>query len=612
MKYNVTLLFVLFTIEIFSQTFTIERIEPPNWWVGMKYDNVQVMVYGKNLDGVEIFPQHGPIEITSVYKATSPNYIFIDLFIPSEVKSNYNFEIGFSKGSQDTVIEYPILSRENTINKFKGFDQSDIMYLIMADRFCDGNSSNNNVNNSLDQFTSKDLDGRRGGDIEGIISKLDYLKDLGVTSLWITPMLENNMWMSYHGYAATDLYKIDPRFGSNELYKQLVNDSHEKGLNIIMDHVSNHIGINHWWMKDLPFADWINGTPKNHLPANNNKMTFPDPHSPGESVALTWDGWFTDYMPDLNQANPFLKKYLIQNTIWWIEYLGIDGLREDTYPYVNQYYLSDWAKTILNEYPKFNIVGEIWTGDPSFLAAYQRDNKFGLKLNSNLPVVTDFALADAFRDFLRGKKGFEAIFNTLAMDYIYSDPENLLTFFDNHDISRGLYLANGDLDKIKIVLTILFTIRGIPNILYGTEIGMIGDDKHGNIRSPFPGGFEGDTRDAFIECGRTENENDIFNFTKQLFEIRKEHKSLSLGKLYHYYPFNNVYVYFRSLDNETTMIIANGNEDDVIVDLSNYKELLSDTKTLINLRTNINESVINPQSIKIPKKSAQIFLLVKK
>lgn len=611
MKRTSLIIIILAIHNLFAQQFSIERIEPPNWWVGMKYDTVQIMVYGKNLKDVEIYPQHRPIEVINVHKAESPDYLFIDLFIPPEIKSGYNFEIGFSNERKDTVISYPIFQRENSQNKFQGFNSSDVMYLIMADRFCDGNPSNNNIGDSLDQFTSKDLDGRKGGDIEGIISKLNYLKDLDITSLWITPMLENNMWMSYHGYAATNLYKIDPRFGSNELYKKLVNKAHDKGLKIIMDHVSNHIGINHWWMKDLPFADWINGTVKNHLPANHNKMTFLDPHSPSEAVAQTWDGWFTDYMPDLNQANPFLKKYLIQNTLWWIEYLGIDGIREDTYPYCNQYYLSDWAKTILNEYPNFNIVGEIWTGEPPYLAAYQQNNKFGLKLNSHLPCVTDFALSDAFRDYLSGKKGLEGIFNTLAQDFLYYDPTNLLTFFDNHDIARGLYVANGDVEKYKIALTILLTTRGIPKILYGSEIGIVGDDNHGNIRSPFPGGFEGDTLDAFSSCGRTKEQNDIFNFTQNLLEIRKNHKSLSQGKLIHFYPFNNVYVYFRVADDESTMVIVNGNDKDFEVDLNNYKETLAKTLKIENIKTNEVTDITQNKKITIKKKSAEIFLLMK-
>ncbi len=605
-----TLLF--FVVQCISaQDFSIEKIEPPNWWFGMKSDTVQIMIYGKNISDVEIFPQHGPIEVVNVQKAESPNYLFMDLFISPEIKSDYNFEIGFAKGNQETVINYSILSRENPKDKFKGFDQNDVMYLIMADRFCDGNSANNNIGDSLDKFTSKDLDGRKGGDIEGIISKLDYLKDLSVTSLWITPMLENNMWMSYHGYAATDLYKIDPRFGSNELYKNLVEEAHSKGLKIIMDHVSNHIGINHWWMKDLPFKDWINGTVKNHLHANHNKMTFPDPHSPGESVDLTWDGWFEDYMPDLNQANPFLKKYLIQNTIWWIEYLGLDGIREDTYPYCNQYAMSDWAKTILTEYPSLNIVGEIWTGEPPYLAAYQQKNKFGEHLNSNLPCVTDFALSDAFRDYLSGKKGLEGIFNILAQDFIYYDSNNLLTFFDNHDITRGLFVANKDVEKYKIALTILLTTRGIPKILYGSEIGMVGDKSHGTIRSPFPGGFVNDSLNAFYSCDRTEYQNDIFNFTQKLLELRKNQKSLSQGKLTHFYPFNNVYVYFKETNDESTMVVVNGSDVDSEIDLKNYKETLGATKRIKNLKSNDEFDITINKQINIKKKSAEIFLLIK-
>src|SRR5574338_261818 len=593
--------FLLFQ-NLFSQQFSIERIEPPNWWSGMQHDTVQIMIYGKNISNAEIYPQHGPSEIVGVHKAESPNFLFLDLSISPVITESYNFEIGFSLGNTDTVISYPILVRENSDNQFKGFNQSDVMYLIMADRFCDGNTANNNIGDSLDQFSSNDLNGRKGGDIEGIISKLDYLKDLGVTSIWITPMLENNMWMSYHGYAATDLYKIDPRFGNNELYKTLVSTAHAKGLKIVMDHVSNHIGLNHWWMKDLPFADWINGTVENHLPADHNKMTFPDPYSPGESVDLTWDGWFTDYMPDLNQADPFLKKYLIQNTIWWIEYSGLDGIREDTYPYCNQYAMADWAKEILIEYPNFNIVGEVWTGEPSYLAAYQQKNKFGIHLNTNLPCVTDFALSDALRNYLSGKKGLEAIFNTLTQDFLYYDPNNLLTFFDNHDISRGMFVANEDLEKYKIALTILLTTRGIPTIFYGTEIGIIGTDHHGAIRSPFPGGFKGDTLNAFSECDRTDYQNNIFDFTQNLLDIRKNYKSFSNGKLIHYYPFDGVYVYFREFENESTMVIVNSNFNDFEVDLNNYKETLSGTISIKNLKTNDVNDISTNKKINIKKK----------
>jgi len=610
MMRKITIVILLSLFVAYPQTFKVERIEPPNWWIGMKYDTIQILLYGENISKAEIYPAHRGATILNYHKAESPNYLFLDLVIDNSIDENVNFEIGLATDDYDTVITFPLLLRQKREKAFQGFNQSDIVYLIMADRFCDGNPQNNKIDDSLDQFSEQDLDGRKGGDIEGIISKLDYLKELGITTLWITPILENNMYMSYHGYAATNLYKIDPRFGSNELYKKLVDDAHQNNLKIIMDHVSNHIGINHWWLKDLPFNDWINGKPGNHLPANHNKMTFPDIHSPEESVTLTWEGWFTNYMPDLNQRNPFLKKYLIQNTIWWIEYLGIDGIREDTYPYVNQYYLSEWAETILNEYPNFNIVGEIWTGEAPFLAAYQRNNKFGLKLNSNLPSVTDFALADAFRDFLSGKKGLEAVFNIIAMDFIYSEPENLLTFIDNHDIARGLYLANGNIEKFKVALSILLTTRGIPKILYGTEIGIIGDDRHGTIRTPFPGGFKFCKRNAFKESERTNVENNLFNYTKKLISLRKKYKSLSQGELYHYYPFNNVYVYFRKYNNETIMIIANGSDKKERVNFLNFKDMLSSSERLVDLITGEEISLIKEKDLFVNPLSTKILLIM--
>jgi neopullulanase len=609
MLLRIYLLALLLISSLTAQSFRIDKIEPPNWWSDMKSNELQLMIYGENLSDLKIRSTDKRFKIKQITHPENSSYLFIDLSIKN-VKSGI-YKLLFTKNDKEISLDYPILKRELSPNKHSGFSDEDIIYLIMADRFCDGNPNNNKIDDSLDEFTAKDLDGRKGGDIEGITSKLDYLKELGVTSVWVTPMLENNMWMSYHGYATTNLYRIDPRFGTNELYENFVDEAHKRGLKVIMDHVSNHIGINHPWIKNLPYKNWINGTVENHLPANHNKMTFPDPYSPAESVDLTWNGWFTDYMVDLNQANPYLKKYLIQNTIWWIEYLGIDGIREDTYPYCNQYAMADWNKSVLTEYPNFNIVGEIWTGEPPLLAAYQQKNKFGVHLDTHLPCVTDFALSDAFRDYLSGKKGLGGIFNTLAQDFLYYDPNNLLTFFDNHDISRGLYIANGDVEKYKIALTILLTTRGIPKLLYGSEIGIVGDNNHGNIRSPFPGGFEGDARNAFERSGRTEYENDIYEFTQKLLQIRNNHKSLSQGKLIHFYPFDNTYTYFRETIDESTMIIVNGNEKDIEVDLTKYSETLTKTRRAKNLLTNDLFDITQNKKITIKRKSADIFLLMK-
>ncbi len=324
------LFFVLFaSIFAFPQNFSINKIEPPNWWAGMKWNKVQLMVYGNNLNDVTVSSTKPQLEISAVHNAESPNYLFVDIEIPADLPEG-KYDLIFNKDDETVRYGYPVFKRKLLAEDHKGFSNEDVIYLIFADRFYDGNPDNNTIGDSLDEFTAADLDGRHGGDIEGIISKLDYLKNLGVTSLWITPLLENNMWMSYHGYAATDLYKIDPRFGSNQLYKQLVSEAHKKGLKIILDHVSNHVGGNHPWMNDLPFTDWINGTVENHLPAHHDKMAFLDIHGDSVITKFTQEGWFENYMPDLNQKNPFLKKYLIQNTLWWIEFAGIDGIREDT------------------------------------------------------------------------------------------------------------------------------------------------------------------------------------------------------------------------------------------------------------------------------------------
>lgn len=609
MKKLILVIFLLNSIFLLTQNNWIQRIEPPFWWTGFKNDTLQLLVYGKDISKSKVKIESKSVQLLKINKAESPNYLFIDIVIP-KTHNNSSFKINFSNELNDTTVEYKLLKREKGL-RHSGFDKNDVVYLIMADRFCDGNPSNNKIGDSLDNYTEKDLDGRKGGDIEGIISKLDYLQDLGITTLWVTPMLENNMYMSYHGYASTDLYKIDPRFGSNELYQKLVTEAHKRNLKIIMDHVSNHIGINHWWMKDLPFDNWINGKPDNHLKANHNKQTFPDLYSPAESVRLTWEGWFTNYMPDLSYKNPIQRKYMIQNTIWWIEYLGIDGIREDTYPYVNQYYMTEWAQAIFNEYPNFNIVAEVWTGEAPFLAFYQRNNKFGSKINSHIPSITDFALADAIRDFLSGKRNLDAVFNVLAMDYLYSQPEMLLTFFDNHDISRGLYIAKEDYEKFKLALTLLLTIRGIPKILYGTEIGIVGDNRHGTIRTPFPGGFVNDKRNAFLDSERSNIEKEIFNFTKKLLHLRKKYNALSEGKFVHFYPFDNLYVYFRISDKQKIMIIINANENEMKVSLDNFKETIGNEKKLFDLLSDKYLSTNELNQITVPKKSSHIFLLSK-
>jgi len=614
LKYKLPLIFLfgLFgNIAVSAQGFSISRVEPPNWWSGMKWNTVQLMIYGESLIDVNVSISHPDIKIINTYSVDNPNYLFIDVEIPNKLPED-KYEIIFQKGNDTVTYSYPILMRKLKPEEHKGFSNEDVIYLIFADRFCDGNPDNNTTGDSLDEFTSADLDGRHGGDIEGIISKLDYLKDLGVTSLWITPMLENNMWMSYHGYAATDLYKIDPRFGSKELYRQLVTEAHQKGLKIILDHVSNHIGGNHYWMKDLPSSDWLNGTVENHLPAHHDKMAFLDIHGDTTMTKFTQEGWFENYMPDLNQRNPFLKKYLIQNTLWWIEFAGIDGIREDTYPYSNQKYLAEWADAILNEYPNFNIVGEIWKGVPSIISGYQKNSPVRhVNFDSNLPVVTDFALSDAIRDFLSDKKSIYQVYETLAQDIVYNEPDNLIVFMDNHDIDRAMYLANGDVEKFKVALNLILFTRGIPVIFYGTEIGIKGGSKHGELRQPFPGGFKGDEQNAFTKEGRTEGENYLFDYLRKLLELRKKHPALAKGKLTQIYTGGDLYILLKKYLDEEILILINSGDEDIPFPTQQALLFFPSVKKLVNIKNNKENMINEMNTITLKAMNTQIYKIEK-
>jgi glycosidase len=574
----------------------------------MEWNTVQLMIYGENLKNVEVELSDERLKVLKIYSTENLSYLFVDLIIPNNVEQD-DYELIFSKDNEEVSFNYPIFEREVVTNEHKGFNNQDIVYLIFADRFCDGNPSNNTIGDSLDEFTSADLDGRKGGDIEGIISKLDYLEELGVTALWITPMLENNMWMSYHGYAATDLYKIDPRFGSNELYKQLVEDAHSKGFKIILDHVSNHIGINHLWIKNLPMNDWLNGSPENFINATHDKMAFLDIHGDSAVIKTTQQGWFQDYMPDLNQRNPFLKNYLIQNTLWWIEYSGIDGIREDTYPYNDQKYLSEWAEVILNEYPNFNIVGEVWQGTSSIISGYQTNSPVRkLKYDSNLPSVTDFALCDAIRSYLRGEKNIYPVYETLCQDFVYSNPDNLLVFIDNHDVTRAMLEAKGNVERIKIALNLLLFSRGIPAIFYGTEIGITGGEKHGELRQPFPGGFTGGNRDAFTKEGRSNIENELFDYLQELLRLRQEYPVLSKGKLKHILK-GDVYYLFKTLEDETALIILNTGTEDF--KLSELKSFLLEGNRFKNLKTSEEFDLSSNEILTLKGLTSEIFLVRK-
>jgi glycosidase len=602
-KFFIAILFIV-TIS-FAQNLSVEKVEPSNWWIGMKLNKIQLMIYGSNLKNFSASFDDRKIKVFKTHQIENPNYAFIDIEIPNNLPAKV-YKLKLNSSNKTVSIDFPIYKREKTKNKFQGFNQTDAIYLIMPDRFVNGDVSNDSIAGYSDSMQKIQYQGRAGGDLQGVINKLDYIKELGFTAIWLTPIVENNTFRSYHGYAATDFYKVDPRLGTNELYKKLVEEAHKRNLKIIFDHVANHCSDDHPWMKNLPMKNWFNGTKENHLEANHNKMVFTDIHADSTTIKQVEQGWFVSSMPDLNQENIYVQNYIIQNTIWWMEYAGFDGIREDTYPYNNQKFMSRWAKTILNEYPTTNIVGEVWTGEVDFLSTYQKNNLFK-KMNTYLPSVTDFALRDVLIRFVEGKDNTYQIFNVLAKDYLYTDATQLLTFVDNHDLPRLMYFAKGNIQKAKMAYDILFTVRGIPQIFYGSEIGMVGTDDHGSLRIPFPGGFPNDKRNAFTEQGRSDYENDIFSHLKTLLKIRNSNKAFTLGKLVHFPPINDVYVYFRIHENEKFMIVVNNNSKTQLVNFSSMNNYVSPKNNLIDIRSNKKYQLNDEHKLEIPEMSSMIF-----
>ncbi|MBZ0179201.1 MAG: cyclomaltodextrinase N-terminal domain-containing protein [Melioribacteraceae bacterium] len=593
---------------LFSQELRVSKVEPPNWWSGMKYNSLQLMIYGENLIDVSLSSDNEQISVGKIYETESGKYLFVDIDLDENIQpEDYSFKI--SSTEREVDFTFPVFPSNKNEKNHKGFDNGDAIYLVMPDRFVNGDTSNDFVEGYVDKFQGNPTQERKGGDLQGIIDKLPYLKDLGFTTIWMNPVVENNTFRSYHGYAATDFYNVDPRLGNNELYKKIVDEAHNFDFKIIMDHVANHFSIDHPWTKSLPFDDWINGEIGNNPKANHHKMIFTDPYSDSLNIKQIEQGWFVDYMPDFNQSNQHVAKYIIQNTLWWCEFSGIDGIREDTYPYAQQDFMSDLNSVVLTEYTNFNIVGEVWTGDPVFLAGYQKNNPLRNDFDTNLPALTDFGLRDELRRFVRNESGLFKIYELFAKDYLYSNPDNLVTFVDNHDVERIMFNANGNVDRAKLAYFILLTSRGIPQIFYGSEIGMIENEDHGTLRAKFPGGFPGDERDAFTEEGRTDYENDIFDFMKTLLHIRLDHPAISQGKLKHFPPDNNIYIYFKYDKQNVYLLLVNGNETDETVDIDFVKEVFPKHK-LVKVIFGEDENDRSANSyVHLPAMSAKIYKL---
>jgi len=613
MRYLPILLCFIFSIQVSAQS--ISRVEPPFWYEDMNNPQLQLLVYGENIGHLTPTIKKKGITIEKVHQVENPNYLFIDLNIEKAVAGT--FEIKF-KEKKKTIVshKYELKPRtKNGANK-NSFDPSDVIYLITPDRFANGNSKNDEIA-GLKEGLKRDKEyGRHGGDIQGIIDHLDYIKEMGFTAVWLNPVLENNQaeW-SYHGYSTTDYYKVDPRFGSNEEYIKLSEEADKRGLGVIMDIIVNHCGSEHWWMKDPPTKDWFNYQDEPYQNTNHKKFTLLDPYTSPSDRKIMTEGWFVPTMPDLNQRNPLMSKYLIQNSIWWIEYANLYGIRQDTYSYPFREFMTDWTCAIMEEYPNFNIVGEEWVDDAAIISYWQQGkvNKDGY--TSCLPSVMDFpmnmALAKSLNEPEEWGKGFSRIYENLGKDFHYADPMNLVIFPDNHDMSRIFTQVNEDYDLYKMAMTYILTMRGIPQIYYGTEILMHNreSDSHGIIRSDFPGGWAGDAIDAKSQKGLTAQQIEGQNWLKDFLAWRKDKTVVHTGKLMHYEPRDGVYVYFRYNDSETVMVVFNKNKKETNLDLKRFEHNIGKYKNAKEVFSKKDVSLEN--GLSLPAKSVMIFEMSK-
>jgi glycosidase len=471
--------------------------------------------------------------------------------------------------------------REDGSANRRGFNNADVIYLIVPDRFANGDPSNDTVKGMYERLNRKTINGRHGGDLKGISDHVDYIKDMGFTALWSTPVLENNMKRtSYHGYAITDFYNIDPRMGTNDEYAALSKKLNENGIKLIMDMVFNHCGSEHWWMNDLPFPDWINN-PADKKITSHRRTVNEDPYASESDKRGMTDGWFVSAMPDLNQKNPFMADYLIQNSIWWIEFAGLSGIRMDTYPYTDKYMMADWTRRVLAEYPYFNMVGEEWSDNPAIVSYWQRGQKNRDGYVSELPSLMDFPLQSALVKALMEPEGWGSgwvkLYETVALDFLYPDPFNLVVIPDNHDMARFFMQLGKDTALFELGMTYLLTTRGIPQVYYGTEILMTHPktNEHGDIRKDFPGGWENDSTNAFTGQGLGKPQIQMQEFFRKLLNWRKENEVIHTGKLLHFAPENGCYVYFRYNDTKKVMIILNKNNTSIKLPLERFSEILT-------------------------------------
>lgn len=573
-----------------------------NWWVGMKRPDLQIMVHGEKIAELAPAVAYPGVRIVGVERTDNPNYLFVNLNIGKGAKPG-ELDLQFRRG-KDVVAShrYRLQARRRQSAQRRSFDSSDAIYLIMPDRFANGSPAND-LAGMREGVDRADPNKRHGGDLAGMQSQLDYIRNLGFTMIWPTPLLENNQpTYSYHGYSLTDYYRIDPRFGSNEDFRRYVGAANARGMGVIHDIVLNHIGTGHWWMQDMPAPDWINHG-KTYVPTNNQHTVAQDIHVAPEEKARFFDGWFVETMPDLNQRNKLVARYLIQNTLWWIEYANLSGIREDTYSYSDPAFLNDWNRAVAEEYPHMNVVGEEMDARPHMVAYWQKGvvNRDGFR--SELPTVMDFPLTDTAPEALTAPessgRGLIRIYEILAADYLYADPMKLMVFPDNHDRPRVLAQVDNNVDLMKANLILMATTRGIPQVFYGTEV-LIGSPKQrddGVLRADMPGGWEGDKVSAFTGAGLSASQRNMQNFVRALFNWRKTSSAVKHGKLTHYLPRDGSYVYFRHDGKQTVMVVLNKNTGQTSLDLARFAGMIKDARTARNVLTGASVDLRSPLAL---------------
>lgn len=592
-KITLLLSLCLLTLTV-NAKIKIKKIDPTYWYVGMKDASLQLMAYGEGIKNADVNINYPGVRIDSLVRLDSPNYLLLYLNMDGAKAGVMNIE--FTLGKQKTTVKYSLLNRTMAGEERKGFDNTDVLYMLMPDRFANGNPKNDIIKGMHDERCDRNEPSlRHGGDLEGIRQHLDYFTELGVTALWFTPVLENDRpaddgkYSTYHGYATTDYYRVDPRFGTNEEYKSLVDACHAKGLKVVMDMIFNHCGDYHIWNKDVPSKDWFNH-PGYGLQTSYKLTPVLDPYASKVDMAETVDGWFVNSMPDLNQRNPHVIKYLIQNSVWWIETVGIDGIRMDTYPYANRKAMAQWMKTLDTEYPNFNTVGETWVTEPAYPAAWQKDSKLS-DCNSYLKTVMDFAFFDRLSMAKNEEtddwwKGLNRIYNVLCYDYLYANPSAVMAFVENHDTDR--FLANGkDSTALKQAYALLLTMNRTPQLYYGTEILMNGTKEvtDGNVRKDFPGGFPDDKANKFTREGRTAAENAMFDWTSRLLHWRQGNEVITHGTQTQFIPYHGIYVIARQYKGKNVLTILNGKQTDNRFEVARYAEIIGQHTTATDVTT---------------------------